>query len=182
MERLRRPRPAAADRERPPGDARLTVGGERLRTFSVQLDPPPVPDAGLAERLVAASAERYGRDAERVEEDIASALERIAEAREHAIREKARAGKPGAGVAHDAAHTKKNRSRNRAQKSDAKKGQKGTEQETAAPPPPLQAEQTTLWTMTADRAFREAVDGPVPPVEPADAEDGGHEDTPGAAR
>ena len=59
--------------------ARLTDvrTGERLPTFSVQLDPPPESNEHLAERLARLSAERYGRDALDVELDLQSALERI---------------------------------------------------------------------------------------------------------
>lgn len=56
-------------------------GGERLPTFLVRLDPPPRADAALARRLAAASAERYGRPIEAVEEDRRMALERPALAR-----------------------------------------------------------------------------------------------------
>jgi hypothetical protein len=51
--------------------------GERLPTFSVQLDPPPAGDHHLAERLARLSAEVYGRDALDVELDLQSAMERI---------------------------------------------------------------------------------------------------------
>jgi hypothetical protein len=51
--------------------------GERLATFSLQLDPPPEGDEQLAVRLARYSAERYGRDALDVELDLQSALERI---------------------------------------------------------------------------------------------------------
>jgi hypothetical protein len=51
--------------------------GERLPTFSVQLDPPPESNEHLAVRLARISAERYGRDALDVELDLQSALERI---------------------------------------------------------------------------------------------------------
>ena len=59
--------------------ARLTDArtGERLPTFSVQLDPPPESNEHLAVRLARLSAERYGRDALDVELDLQSALERI---------------------------------------------------------------------------------------------------------
>jgi hypothetical protein len=59
--------------------ARLTDvrTGERLPTFSVQLDPPPKPNEDLAARLARHSAERYGRDALDVELDLQSALERV---------------------------------------------------------------------------------------------------------
>ncbi len=58
-----------------------TRGGERLPTFLVRLDPPPRADAALARRLAAASAERYGRPIEAVDEDRRMALERPALAR-----------------------------------------------------------------------------------------------------
>src|SRR5260370_13359123 len=59
--------------------ARLTDArtGERLPTFSVQLDPPPESNEHLAVRLACLSAERSGRDALDVELDLQSALERI---------------------------------------------------------------------------------------------------------
>ncbi len=59
--------------------ARLTDvrTGERLPTFTVQLDPPPEGNEHLAVRLARLSAERYGRDALDVELDLQSALERI---------------------------------------------------------------------------------------------------------
>ena len=59
--------------------ARLTDvrTGERLPTFSVQLDPPPAGDDHLAIRLARLSAEVYGRDALDVELDLQSAMERI---------------------------------------------------------------------------------------------------------
>src|SRR5207247_222400 len=59
--------------------ARLTdaQNGERLPTFSVQLDPPPVGDAAFAATLARYSAERYGRDALDVELDLQSALDRV---------------------------------------------------------------------------------------------------------
>jgi hypothetical protein len=59
--------------------ARLTDvrTGERLPTFSVQLEPPPESDDHLALRLARLSAEHYGRDALDVELDLQSAMERI---------------------------------------------------------------------------------------------------------
>ncbi|MGI9149644.1 MAG: type IV secretory system conjugative DNA transfer family protein, partial [Chloroflexota bacterium] len=59
--------------------ARLTDvrTGERLPTFSVQLEPPPDGDDQLASRLARLSAEHYGRDALDVELDLQSAMERI---------------------------------------------------------------------------------------------------------
>jgi len=60
--------------------ARITDArtGERLPTFSVQLEPPPVGDSNQATTLARASAEKYGRDALDVELDVQSALDRIA--------------------------------------------------------------------------------------------------------
>ncbi len=57
--------------------ARLTDArtGERLPTFSVQLDPPPESNEHLAVRLARLSAERYARDALDVELDLQSALD-----------------------------------------------------------------------------------------------------------
>jgi hypothetical protein len=59
--------------------ARLTDTrtGERLPTFTVQLEPPPDANELLAARLARQSAEQYGRDALDVELDLQSALERI---------------------------------------------------------------------------------------------------------
>jgi hypothetical protein len=59
--------------------ARLTDArsGERLPTFSVQLDPPPRGNPTFAAALAKYSAERYGRDTLDVELDLQSALERI---------------------------------------------------------------------------------------------------------
>ena len=54
-----------------------TRTGERLPTFTVQLDAPPVGDPAVANRLAAASAERYGRDCLEVELDLQAAAERI---------------------------------------------------------------------------------------------------------
>jgi hypothetical protein len=51
--------------------------GERLPAFSVRLDTPPVSDVALANRLAAASAERYGRSVVDVELDLEAAAERI---------------------------------------------------------------------------------------------------------
>jgi hypothetical protein len=61
--------------------ARLSVGGERLPAFSVQLDPPPTSDPAVAATLAEQSAERYGRDREDVEQDLRDALARIELAR-----------------------------------------------------------------------------------------------------
>ena len=61
--------------------ARLSSRGERLPTFSVRLDPPLQPDAELRIALAAASAERYGRAVELVEQDRRSAVARVLEIR-----------------------------------------------------------------------------------------------------
>jgi hypothetical protein len=58
--------------------ARMSVGGERLPVFSVQLDPPPASDAALAAQLAAASAGRYGRPRAQVEAVRQAALARVA--------------------------------------------------------------------------------------------------------
>jgi hypothetical protein len=52
--------------------------GERLPSFSVQLDAPPAIDASTAAAIARDSAERYGRDVIDVELDLQSALARIA--------------------------------------------------------------------------------------------------------
>jgi len=57
---------------------KLSAGGERLPTFSVQLDPPPRGDPSLARQLAARSFARYGRDRALVEADLRSSLARIA--------------------------------------------------------------------------------------------------------
>ena len=51
--------------------------GERLPAFSVRLDPPPLGDSAVADRLAAASAERYGRSVLDVELDLEAAAERV---------------------------------------------------------------------------------------------------------
>ena len=56
---------------------KLSMGGEPLPTFSVQLDPPPRIDRAESEQLVRASAARYGRERAAVERDLRSALARI---------------------------------------------------------------------------------------------------------
>lgn len=60
---------------------RLSARGERLRTFSVHLDPPPATDPTVALALALASATRYGHRREDVERDLLSALARRDEAR-----------------------------------------------------------------------------------------------------
>ncbi len=57
---------------------KLSAGGERLPTFSVQLDPPPRGDPSLAGQLAARSFARFGRDRTLVEADLHSSLARIA--------------------------------------------------------------------------------------------------------
>lgn len=81
--------------------ARLSAGGERLAVFSVRLDPPPLSDVALADRLAAASAALYGRDAGAVERDLRSALARI-EFSHRALVAAGHPGQGGAGVARDA--------------------------------------------------------------------------------
>ena len=54
-----------------------SASGERLPSFSVQLDPPPIGDPSVAASIARASAELYGRDAIDVELDLQSALARI---------------------------------------------------------------------------------------------------------
>ncbi len=84
--------------------ARLSAGGERLPAFSVRLDPPPATDPALADRLAAASAARYGRDAAAVERDIQSAVARI-ELSHRAPLASSQADSEGAGVVRGAAGT-----------------------------------------------------------------------------
>jgi hypothetical protein len=64
--------------------ARISHHGERLPTFSVQLDPPPAGDPAVRDRLAGASAERYGRSRLAVEDDLQSALARVRLARQAA--------------------------------------------------------------------------------------------------
>jgi hypothetical protein len=56
---------------------KLSAGGERLPTFSVQLDPPPRSDPSISNQLAARSFARYGRDRALVEADLRSSLARI---------------------------------------------------------------------------------------------------------
>ncbi len=56
---------------------KLSAAGERLPTFSVQLDPPPWGDPSLAGQLATRSFARYGRDRTLVEADLRSSLARI---------------------------------------------------------------------------------------------------------
>jgi hypothetical protein len=81
--------------------ARLSSAGRRLPTFSVRLDPPLEGDPLARARLIAASAERYGRDAALVEADLRSAAARVELARKPvpmamASPGQARAGQPSA--------------------------------------------------------------------------------------
>jgi hypothetical protein len=58
--------------------ARLSADRQRLPAFSVELDPPPTDDPERRERLIAESAQRYGRERLAAEADLHAALERIA--------------------------------------------------------------------------------------------------------
>jgi hypothetical protein len=71
--------------------ARLTDvrTGERLPSFSVRLDAPPVADSAVAAQLARESARRYGRESVDVELDLQAAAERI-----HGPRSQARADEP----------------------------------------------------------------------------------------
>jgi hypothetical protein len=60
---------------------RITSGGQRLPTFSVQLEPPLVGDPEQAQALAQASAVRFGRDVELVEGDRRSAFARLLQSR-----------------------------------------------------------------------------------------------------
>src|SRR5579864_2546790 len=57
--------------------ARISSGGQRIPTFSVQLDPPLESDGVLRAALATASAERVGREVELVHADRRSALARV---------------------------------------------------------------------------------------------------------
>ena len=74
---------------------RLTSRGQRLPTFSVQLDPPLAPDAEITNALRSASTERYGRDAKRVLEDRRSAVARAITAPTALANATAEESKPG---------------------------------------------------------------------------------------
>jgi hypothetical protein len=58
--------------------ARLSADRQRLPAFSVELDPPPPDDPERRDRLIAESAQRYGRDRLEAEADLRAAFERIA--------------------------------------------------------------------------------------------------------
>jgi hypothetical protein len=57
--------------------ARISSGGKRFPSFSVQLDPPPAGEPGRAAALARQSAAHYGREAAQVEGDLQSAAARI---------------------------------------------------------------------------------------------------------
>ena len=78
--------------------ARVSVGGERLPAFSVQLDPPPESDASVADQLATASAALYGRPWHAVEADLRSALAGIERTHPHPIGQN-QAGQRGPAVA-----------------------------------------------------------------------------------
>lgn len=77
--------------------AKISVDGERLPTFSVQLDPPPASDPALTVRLAGDSALRYGRDRALVEQDLQAAIDRIAQSH-RALLDQTAPGQPNAGV------------------------------------------------------------------------------------
>jgi hypothetical protein len=56
---------------------KLSAGGERLPTFSVQLGLPPRSDSSLAGELAARSFAKYGRDRTLIESDLRASLARI---------------------------------------------------------------------------------------------------------
>jgi hypothetical protein len=62
---------------------RLSTGGARLPTFSVQLDPPLLVDRDLATDLAGKSAQQFGRPAELVHAERQSMLAHILELRTH---------------------------------------------------------------------------------------------------
>ena len=156
--------------------ARLSSGGERLPVFSVRLDPPPVGDPTLAERLADASAALYGRDAAAVEDALKAALARI-QLSHQAWLPASQAGQGGAGVAKDAPNasgggnqpTPSKKQRTRGGKGKRKQGDAGNrddrrESGEAAGEPPnssprIEAHQASIF---------ELVDAPQPPADPAD--------------
>jgi hypothetical protein len=79
---------------------RVSAAGERLPVFSVRLDPPTPDDPALADRLAAASAARFGRDAGAVDRDVAAAAARVAAS--HRVAGATAPGTAGEGVAHGA--------------------------------------------------------------------------------
>jgi hypothetical protein len=164
--------------------ARLSSGGERLPVFSVRLDPPPVADPALAERLAAASAALYGRDAAAVQRDLQAALARI-ELSHRALLPPSQPGQGGAGVAKDAPHAaggsqakppKKPRTRGRkGQRNQGDGGDRGEQRGTGdgsdgrdgssgtGPPPPgpgrIEAHQASIFDLVGPSQ---------PPAEPTD--------------
>jgi hypothetical protein len=87
--------------------ARLSAGPERLEVFSVELDAPPPDDPARRDRLVADSADRYGRDRAAVDAALQQALDRVRASRgsraAEATREDETAGGPdGRGAAGEA--------------------------------------------------------------------------------
>jgi len=78
--------------------ARLSVNGERVPPFSVNLDPPPPSDERLANELATTSARRDGRHWTAVERDLQAALDRIVGWRK-AVTDSGAAGQAGSGVA-----------------------------------------------------------------------------------
>ncbi len=86
--------------------ARLTLGGRRQPAFSVELDPPPVPDPERTRALASESYGFYGRTREAVENDLRSAYARIDEAckaKKEAKRSEASGGEPNQGIDRDKA-------------------------------------------------------------------------------
>ena len=57
--------------------AKISARGARLPVFSVELDPPLIGAAAVAEHLASESARRYGRPAARIQTDLDAALERV---------------------------------------------------------------------------------------------------------
>lgn len=78
---------------------RLSVNGERLPPFSVDLDAPPTSDERLAENLVSQSANQYGRHCTAVVRDLQAALARIALVQR--LSDPGEPGQGGAGVLRD---------------------------------------------------------------------------------
>ncbi|HZU12262.1 MAG TPA: hypothetical protein VFB58_05440 [Chloroflexota bacterium] len=100
---------------------KLSAAGERLPTFSVQLDPPPKIESSVIEQLARTSAARYGQERSAVERDLRSALARIEASHPAAFGEQDR-GKTRQGKSNESSTPKERPPRNehRKGKPDAK--------------------------------------------------------------
>ena len=104
---------------------RLSSRGQRLPTFSVHLDPPLEPDPRLRTILARASAERFGRDVEKVEADRRGALARVLEARTRHVQATISTLQPPAPGAPKAAARNEHRPRKKHRKAEVASGTPG---------------------------------------------------------